>query len=404
MSATWSALCLANGLRPTWFDDGTGRGLAIGRAKAADDGMPVVSLHRSVLIAPRDVVASIRSSSNTTKLTSIQWLMVFLLRERAKGPASEHADYMAMIPVDFGTCPGSSAFGVPIEVIGMLLPELADEVRRQRTTMQDDIAAVRTVHDDGEDDAVLEWAWWAVNTRCITCAHGEPRLPGMADAGTVVLAPLLDLLNHTDSVLVQSRYDLASRTFELSTNQVAAVGDQVFISYGPYIDRHLLLHYGFVLPKNSLNTVDLGAQVRALTAPWPRSARIQSALDVADRANLWSDATLDASGEPSWCLWTLVQVLAWASLPPPAPSPSKNAPPIEQVDQLALGEIDELNDEITTLARKLLRIAREKVYSTLLIRQNQFSSMLKQSDRQKENTKLLLHVFNVDLSIVKVGR
>ena len=66
-----------------------------------------------------------------------------------------------------------------------------------------------------------------------------------------VIAPVIDMFNHTSTVQSDVRYEFFYDAFVLAvTNRGFAPGEQVFISYGPRSNDELLLTYGFVEEHN----------------------------------------------------------------------------------------------------------------------------------------------------------
>ncbi|KAJ1537514.1 SET domain-containing protein 4, partial [Cladochytrium tenue] len=62
-----------------------------------------------------------------------------------------------------------------------------------------------------------------------------------------MLAPYLDLLNHSSDAVTTAQLDTATRTFRLVTQRAQARGRECFISYGPHDDAFLLAEYGFAI-------------------------------------------------------------------------------------------------------------------------------------------------------------
>lgn len=110
--------------------------------------------------------------------------------------------------------------------------------------------------------------WWRVlhsppptpslpGPRAIGCLASQVQL---LDGGLATcLAPVVSLANHapTPHIVHFSRVDAASRCLRLRCFRPAPPGAQLFLSYGPYDNAHLLLFYGFALPNNPFDEAPL---------------------------------------------------------------------------------------------------------------------------------------------------
>lgn len=90
------------------------------------------------------------------------------------------------------------------------------------------------------------WAWFTVNTRGVYFEDNHDNL---------ALAPFLDMFNHDFSVQVQSR--IIDGNYVLVAENETLADEQAFINYGPHDNLKLYLEYGFVLPNNPHDTVQL---------------------------------------------------------------------------------------------------------------------------------------------------
>ncbi|CAM9449751.1 unnamed protein product, partial [Laminaria digitata] len=64
------------------------------------------------------------------------------------------------------------------------------------------------------------------------------------------LTPVVDLINHKSGVDSDVSYNYFYGYFAVTTKNGWEAGEQVFISYGPRSNDHLLQRYGFVEPSN----------------------------------------------------------------------------------------------------------------------------------------------------------
>ncbi|KAJ1556287.1 hypothetical protein HK405_003251, partial [Cladochytrium tenue] len=72
-----------------------------------------------------------------------------------------------------------------------------------------------------------------------------------------VIAPYLDMANHSFSVPQCHAYDPSTGSVKIISGKDYRKGDQIFINYGPAGNSKLLRLYGFVVPENPYDTYDL---------------------------------------------------------------------------------------------------------------------------------------------------
>ncbi|KAI9502223.1 hypothetical protein BX070DRAFT_253550 [Coemansia spiralis] len=106
------------------------------------------------------------------------------------------------------------------------------------------------------------WAWLAVSTRCIHLGQKATRSP-FASQDTIALAPLLDLLNHSEDARISTHFDVSNQQFVIKTHKPYKKGEEVFISYGPHDNRFMLAEYGFVLARNPFQSLELDYYVES---------------------------------------------------------------------------------------------------------------------------------------------
>ncbi|KAH0490858.1 hypothetical protein TgHK011_002309 [Trichoderma gracile] len=98
-----------------------------------------------------------------------------------------------------------------------------------------------------------------------------------------LLAPFADMLNHSAEVKQCHAYDVKSGDLSVFAGKDYAIGDQVFIYYGPIPNNRLLRLYGFVIPDNPNDSYDLVLTTHPL-APFYEQ-----------KQKLWVSAGLDST-------------------------------------------------------------------------------------------------------------
>lgn len=200
-------------LRPAYFP-ATGRGLMT--CKKISSGGLVISVPEEMLITTKTAEQSgIGKRLIKLRLKPLLMLCVFILYEKHRGKSSFWHPYISTLPRSFNT---------PAYFNDEELNALPSSLNEQCTTQ------INTVHESYEElkrslescTGILEktfldnltfdefkWAWFVVNTRSVYKA-GEV-VTSMVAMGTLqtenayALAPVLDLLNHTDTVEVYIR-------------------------------------------------------------------------------------------------------------------------------------------------------------------------------------------------------
>ena len=197
-------------LRPAYFS-ATGRGLMT--CKKISSGGLVISVPEEMLITTKTAEQSdIGKRLIKLRLKPLLMLCVFILYEKHRGESSFWYPYISTLPRSFST---------PAYFNDVELNALPSSLSEQCTTQ------INTVHESYEElkgslescTGILEktfldnltfdefkWAWFVVNTRSVYKAGKV--VTSMVAMGTspienaYALAPVLDLLNHTDTAEV----------------------------------------------------------------------------------------------------------------------------------------------------------------------------------------------------------
>ncbi|KAJ3158141.1 SET domain-containing protein 4 [Geranomyces michiganensis] len=283
----------------------TGRGMRAMRDIKA--GETLVRIPESVLLTSRTpAVGSVCARVCGTKvLTEHQKLALFLAVEKSD-PESAFAPYIAVLPASFGTVAGGARAGPVVNAMPSRMRELCHAVWARCDV---DFEAISSANIDRK---VFEWAWFAVNTRCVSL-NSPTTEPGNP---TIALAPLLDFLNHSPSVSTIAAFDPTSRTFALTTVNAIAKGEQAFISYGPHDNAFLAAEYGFAVPGNGANVCHVDAEFEHVTLDGETTAARDASASACLGLGLTSDFALYADGEISPRLLAALRIrVQAASLP-----------------------------------------------------------------------------------------
>ncbi|PIK41445.1 putative SET domain-containing protein 4-like isoform X2 [Apostichopus japonicus] len=245
-------------------DHYTGRGLMA--TKSIKPGDVIVSIPSNLLITSQVVLRSELKDVLKifpVKLTARLLLCAFVIYERQKGPSSFWAPYIGCLPDAFST---PSYF--TSEELQHLPAALRQRATEQTRLLCDGFSKLTKFFEFGQECHFLsdfsfdlddfKWAWSAVNTRTLYYKveeAGSHHLVDPSERDVYVLAPFLDLLNHSSTAEVAGSFNSIKQCYEIQTTTPYNKFDQVFIHYGPHDNETLLLEYGFVEPTNPHSVV-----------------------------------------------------------------------------------------------------------------------------------------------------
>ena len=205
-----------------------GRGVKTPKAIAKGDAL--ISIPIEKLMTRKSVQARFPSHYSTHLM-----LTCFLIQESSK-ECSTWKTYLKSLP---------KTYDVPY----FDLQNLNHVPKYLKSIFQDQVDLVTRnfkISKICQDLNKFAWAWFTVNTRGVYYEDGHDNL---------ALAPFLDMFNHDHSVQVQSK--LIHGNYVLIAENETCANEQAFINYGPHDNLKLYLEYGFVLPQNPHDSVQL---------------------------------------------------------------------------------------------------------------------------------------------------
>ena len=205
-------------LRPAYFP-ATGRGLMT--CKKLNSGNLVISVPEEMLITAKTAEQSdIGKRLRKLRLKPLLMLCVFILYENHRGKKSFWHPYISTLPKSFNT---PAYFNK--EELYALPSSLREQCITQVNTVHESYKELKELIESSTstldkqflDNLTFEefrWAWFVVNTRSVYKASkvfASPVAMGtLHTENAYALAPVLDLLNHTDTAEVYIR-----RTFDI---------------------------------------------------------------------------------------------------------------------------------------------------------------------------------------------
>lgn len=269
-------------VRPAHFPL-TGRGLTPIRSISPGDALLRIPFSR--LLTNRDTVARFPSSAGLPELAS---LALILSWHRFLGPESNRKNYIAALPTDFEGWPVTW----PAESLALLPAELRVAVLAQRTLLESHWNLAQECIDNEEfrTFAKDDWtkSWLLANSRCLSVTF--PPHPNLRT--TMALAPLFDMFNHTfDS---GSSIDCDQQTQEVIVRAGRAwePGEEAFITYGPHDSAFLLVEYGFVVPENPYDSVNVDKELESFLG----ERRLERCIEWLKEEGFRGDAVVSSDG------------------------------------------------------------------------------------------------------------
>lgn len=206
-------------------------------------------------------------------------LALYLCHQKVKGEKSEWMAYIKTLPDNFTTpyfCQKSELYYLPETIL--------EKIVEQNNLVKNCFQTLRSLlHKDVRDDFtfdVFKWAFFVCNSRSIHINGRwlEPLVDYqkfkelLSDEPNMALAPLLDLLNHSDKAKTRNQLshskDFIARnvekiktreivlSYQLFTASSINKYEQIFIHYGAHNSTKLLLEYGFIVSDNQMDFLE----------------------------------------------------------------------------------------------------------------------------------------------------
>ncbi|XP_022408509.1 SET domain-containing protein 4 [Delphinapterus leucas] len=292
---------------------GTGRGLM--SKTSLREGQMIISLPESCLLTTDTVLRSYLGpciAKWQPPPSPVLALCTFLVSEKHAGDRSPWKPYLEVLPKAY-TCPVC----LEPEVVNLLPRPLKAKAREQRTHVQEFISSSRDFFSSLQplfSEAVesifsysaLLWAWCTVNTRAVYMKR-VPRQCFSAEPDTCVLAPFLDLLNHSPDAQVKAAFNEETRCYEIRTAVSCGNHQEVLICYGPHDNHRLLLEYGFVSVCNPHACVYVSKDILVKYLP-STDKRMNQKISILEDHDFIENLTFGWDG-PSWRLLTALKLL-----------------------------------------------------------------------------------------------
>lgn len=265
----------------------TGRGLYSKRDLIQHDLIIELPYHRMISYSTltNDIdflsIFSTDSLESTESLVSFHALLAFYLQyQKIKGETSEWSAYIKTLPETFTMpyfCKKSELYFLPENI-------LMSVVEQNKTIKSSFESLVALLQKDEAEKFFLDtftWAYFVCNSRSvyINAILIEPLVDSqdlkklLNDSPNMALAPLLDLINHSNEAVTKSQLThtqgfiaknvdqikngKVNLCYQLYTAKAIKKFDQIFINYGTFSNTKLILEYGFIITENQKDFLDI---------------------------------------------------------------------------------------------------------------------------------------------------
>lgn len=216
----------------------------------------------------------------TSSVTFQSLLALFLCQQKALQESSEWIAYLRTVPESF-----TNPYFCPIRELNFLpdclLEQVVEQNRMIKSNFQSLLTFLKPVAHEMFTLENFKCAYFVCNSRSvfIDSKSLEPLVDQpifkevLSDTPNMALAPFLDLLNHSDqaktlsqlshhekSIAINSAKMKTGETsllYQLQTKRSIKKFEQIFINYGAFNNTKLLLEYGFIVPGNSMDFLEI---------------------------------------------------------------------------------------------------------------------------------------------------
>lgn len=220
---------------------------------------------------------------NLKGVFSFQALLAFYLSYQIiLADNSEWIEYIKTLPEDFSVpyfCKKSELYQLPDYILEKVV-EQNNVIKTNYQHLNNILNKNSTIGDKITID-IFKFAYFACNSRSVYVKSSSflPLVDHdlifkelLSDEPNMALAPMLDLLNHSDKAATRCQLsysegfiennvtkimnDEIKLTYMLFTSNSRKKYEQIFINYGTYNNTKLLIEYGFILPNNEMDFLE----------------------------------------------------------------------------------------------------------------------------------------------------
>lgn len=250
------------------------------------------------------------------KLTPMQCLIVLLVWEKHKDKGSEWYPYIDILPSSFTTPAYFSSRELSLLPISVRT-KASDKIKQLKESFE--VVAQFSKGNWKSFNHVLsfedfKWAWYVVNTRSVFFLSKHSEYICDKETNNIALVPFLDFFNHSPTANIKASYNKATCCYEIVTYDDYTPYNQVFLSYGCHGNQNLFIEYGFCVPENPHDAIEVSLD-DILSCPHAAVNYLTKKLKVLLQNDLLMTLTCSMDGM-SWKLWTVMKTLVmdWTQL------------------------------------------------------------------------------------------
>ncbi|KAK6341881.1 hypothetical protein TWF730_001367 [Orbilia blumenaviensis] len=154
------------------------------------------------------------------------------------------------------------------QVLANCSPWVRSFAVKQKGKLEDDYRHALEMHGKRGVEFLreeYEWAWAVVNTR--TIYYRPKKWYKIPAEDCMTLCPFIDYYNHEASGDESCTVSFSTDGLRVTTQKSYAAGEEIFVTYGQYNNDHLLVEYGFTLPTNPSDNINIDHWVLPKLSP-----------------------------------------------------------------------------------------------------------------------------------------
>lgn len=253
----WKPACR---LAPACFPN-TGRGLMA--AQNMSVGQPLAIVPGCLVITVDKVSASPFGKNFTSMYKTQQVLATYLMFERHRGSESFWYNYILSLPTTISNAAYCIAENLPDDLSEKVLDH-QNTILTTFNQIMSEMSSVVCLHCSDIFSNIFtykayKWAWSIVNTRAVyispDCSLNNKIK--LSDINNLALAPYIDMFNHSPVACVRATVNRLNGAYTIVTEKLFKKHSEVFINYGPHSNTKLFLEYGFIVPSNPQDYINL---------------------------------------------------------------------------------------------------------------------------------------------------
>ncbi|VDM38576.1 unnamed protein product [Toxocara canis] len=243
--------CTFEGIEVRSCGDDSGHGIFASRSFRPNE--TVITVPQQLMITAGMVaeLPQYKEVLERGRLQPFEVLVMFFLTEQPY--SSSWASYLSVLPSTFST-PAFTESTLNADCLPPSIHNLWVNQQTELKTMFEKMCCLLTNTPSWER---FLWAWHVVNTRCIFVENRPHPLVDNSNGDTIAVIPLVDMLNHSTNNQGLALWDSVNGCYKVIATRVVLEGDQLFVCYGGHSNGRLWIDYGFTLPENIYNKVNI---------------------------------------------------------------------------------------------------------------------------------------------------